>query len=117
MSGSRCDVVVSVSITGRTLCSLGLDEYGERCPAEKVAGYVLSFTRRSPHTLCFSCSLNCQSECILSEKVTTLTRVNLVLTTLGSHMIGISAMLRIIIIIVSPLWQLPVGVATADHLN
>lgn len=60
---------------GHTLCSLGLNEYESRQkhPAEKVAG--ASCLSLIP--LFFSCILKRQTECVLSEKVTTLTCVKL----------------------------------------
>lgn len=61
-----------------------------------------------------SCSLKCQSECVASEKVTTLSCVYLMLTTPGSHMIGMSDMLRIIVNF--SFWLLPAGPGPADHL-
>lgn len=62
-----------------------------------------------------SCSLNCQSECVASEKVSPLSCVNLMLTTPGSHMIGMCDMLRIIKNV--SFWLLAVHPGPADHLG
>lgn len=109
-------VFMAAVIAGHTLYSLRLNEYGKACRSvqQRREQLVLVFHSWLPSDSLFSCSLNCQTACILSEKVTTLTCVKLMLTAAGSHMIDISDMLRIIII---SLRLLPAGVATADHLN
>lgn len=103
-----CVFMAAVS-AGHTLCSLGWNEYGKACRSvqQRREWEGLVFHSWLPSDSLFSCSLNCQTACILSEKVTTFTCVKLILTATCSHMIDISDMLRIIII---SLRLLPVGV-------
>lgn len=110
------NVFMAAVSAGHTLYSLGLNEYGKACRRvqQRRLRVCLVFHSWLPSYSVFSCSFDCQTACILSEKVTTLTCVKLMLTAAGSHMIDISDMLRMIII---SLRLLPIGVATADHLN
>ena len=73
-----CECFTAAVSKGQTLCSLGLDEYESRQerPAEKETRVsCLSLTAAFIPFL--SCSMKCQTEFFLSEKVTTLTCVKL----------------------------------------